>query len=662
MLQPRHWSLHVPTFRWLLPLAIGSIALLLFATETWLFSHTYPQIRLQPESNEAVSVLDDFHAVETDGRGDYRWTTGNSTLRFVQFGRGDTLIFGLTLGPAPPTGAPSHVRIAYGGAPKSDRQPLVLPLDKQGKPRTYRLLVPPEHWTSANLTVHLQSATTIVAPDTRQVGLRLEGVTLGFVGKGIAHPPLASILVQFLFLATWALLLYRLHTPPFILIGVIVGIALLLLLLYHLHLLLMYRYLVRLLLVSGVLLLLTYAILPQAERYAGWIAPAPLMRLLWGVTMLACMLRLGGSLYPNFAAYDLSLNVGRLLSTLYGTLVDTNNSIEFRNGVTVYPSGPYVLLLPGVLAHIPLPLLVMSGVALIDGFGTLTVAVMARVFGMSQRTSLFAALFYAAIPINLTALWWGLSAQVFGQALMLPLTIALLVAFQPPWDKAANTHQERLRNRGWLWFVVLFSMALLSHIGVAILAVAWLGLVWGILWLCRTLPMAVWWSYTLKLTISILLGVALVYATAAVLIVTEFLAVGNKVATSDYVPAYWLIYRGFKIAFHELGFWLMIPGLLLFWRRPLPVGGHVLVGGWLGTVAVFWAIEMLTALQVRYIYFMVPLVCIGIGLLLDKLARRGIPGYVVAWAVIVVLLFTGSAYWYISTFTGEMMSVSPLLR
>lgn len=452
-----------------------------------------------------------------------------------------------------------------------------------------------------------------------------------------------------------ALLLYRLRVALLWSGAGVLLVAALLLLAQHNQMLLLYPYLVRLTIAGGILVVLTLWLLPVAERHGGWIATPGLMRALWGIMLLACAIRLTGSLYPLFAPYDISHNVERLIKAIMGTLVVTSRSIEFRNGITVYPPGPYLVLLPGTLVGISPAMLIQGGIAIIDGLGALTIGLLARALGTGRRTALFSALLYAAIPINLTALWWGHTAQIFGQALMLPLAIVLLVMLrQPtPW-------------RSVLLAGSMLSVALLSHIGVTIVTVAWLGLLLLLLRIFRTVPRTVtdvaWWRFAWMLVLGCVLSFLLIYSAVVALKLQQTVEIGEKVLTSDYVPAYGLILRGFQIAFHRLGFVMLLPGLVLLCWRQLPPGGIELIASWLGVVVLFWAIEMVSALQVRYIYFLTPLACIALALLLDKLTtHRGKTRYTV-WVIILWLLAQGSTSWYTGTFEDISMSVSPLVR
>ena len=112
-----------------------------------------------------------------------------------------------------------------------------------------------------------------------------------------------------------------------------------------------------------VLVLLSWLILPVLEAQPG--IALTLARALWGLTILALLVRLIGALYPLYSAHDLALNVERFERTIAGTLISSNRSFEFRSGVTIYPPGSYLAMQPAVLLGIPAALIVQAGNAII---------------------------------------------------------------------------------------------------------------------------------------------------------------------------------------------------------------------------------------------------------------------------------------------------------
>jgi uncharacterized membrane protein YoaK (UPF0700 family) len=87
-----------------------------------------------------------------------------------------------------------------------------------------------------------------------------------------------------------------------------------------------------------------------------------------------------------------------------------------------------------------------------------------------------------------------------------------------------------------------------------------------------------------------------------------------------------------------------------------------MIAAWLGVVVLFLGIEVFSALQVRYLYFLTPLACVLVGQVLAALACRGRVGQGTAWVLVVALLLIGSFAWHTGAIEGVMMSMSPLLR
>ncbi|MEM8531204.1 MAG: hypothetical protein AAGF95_10205 [Chloroflexota bacterium] len=642
----RDWSRRIAQTRHTTSLPIllfvGLAAIVLLFGQTMLLSSPEATLDFDLGGAESRLLTTNMYAVEEDVRGAFRWSDGNGQFTFRQIGRGDATILQVRTGPPPPELIGSDLTISLNHQPYA-----TIALDERA--RLYEIVVPPSATRFGDLNVGIQSATVTVPPDTRQVGIRLEEATLNILSAGWIWPAIPLIAVQTALLALFAVLMRRLQLKLWMVGGSLLLVAGALVIAFNYQTLLFFPYVVRLTIAVAILLSLTLWLPKLLERRAAWLGTPRILHALWGLTVLACLVRWIGSLYPLFSAYDLPLNTDRFLSTINGTLVMTNRSFEFRGGVTVYPPGPYLVLLPGMFSSILPSLIVQGGISLIDGLSTLTIAALARKLGANTRAVLFSALIYAIVPISLTSLWWGHTAQIFGQALMAPLAIVLLMALQ--------TAQRRY----WWIAGVILSVAFLTHIGVTILAVAWLGLTWVALWLRHTVPRSTWWQFTIMLGISGIIGFVFAYAPVATMKVAESLAVGEQVLEGSYVPAYNLIARAFWISFHPLGILLLLPGVLLLWRS-LPRGGVELVGGWLGAVAVFWAVEMYSGLQVRYLVFLTPLACLFAAVLLDQMLRRGRASHYVVVGALLLITVQSCLVWYTGTFTGVAPSMIPLLR
>ncbi len=617
------------------------VVLLMWALDALLAIGSAP-FHLTADQRATAFLLDGFNGIESDNGVAFRWTAGESHVRMSTTGAGDQIL-NLDLGAPPPVPSASTFSMQLG-----EDAATMLPVGTQ--PRRYMVLVPPDAFQFGMLTVGLSSATVSVPPDPRVVGLRFQSATLRATDASWMWPAPVLFGAQVLLLALSVALLWRVRMPP-LWIGVVAAlIALVLAALYAQQPLIAHPYVLRFCVAMTLLVALTFWLLPHAERALAWVGDRRVVHALWGITALACVIRLAGALFPLFTGYDLGLNTDRLTKVLSGMLVITRPSIEFRNGITVYPPGPYLAFLPALLLGLK-PFMVVQGcIALFDGLATLPTALLARRLGASPHATVFVALLYAAIPINLTALWFGLTAQVFGQVLMVPLALALLSAL------------ERSDWRMWLVAGALLVMAMLSHIGVAILAVAWLGMVWLLFRLRGTVSMQTWWRITAVGVASCLISALLIYVDVAALHVEQALEVGEKVASHEYTPAYNLILRGFQIAFSEIGFVLLFPALVLLRYRRMPRGGGVLIGGALIVVAVFWAIEMYSGLQVRYIYFLTPIACLAIATALGALSTRGTIARYLVWLVVLFIVVQSSVAWLYSAFADVQMSMVSLLR
>lgn len=568
----------------------------------------------------------------------YRWTTEGSELHLRQIGSSAGTRLGLRLGELP-SGIPPHQLDLH-----FNERPFAA-FDVTTTPRTYHLLVPQRDLRSGDLIVGFGGPTFSTAKDSRRLGVRLDHATLRFSPGSPLLPAPRQVAEQLALLGIATLTLRRLGWS-LRRCGIAVALlALGLLLVYSYHLLLLDHYSSRLLAATSLVALGAWWLPPLLARYAPWAGPPGFHRQVAGLLVLGCMLRLVGALFPTFGAHDLPRNIERLLLVHGGDLVITARSAEFGSGFTVYPPAPYVVLLPLGLFGADPTVIVQGGLALLDGTSTVLIALLARRLGLGLQAALLAGISYAALPISLTCLWWGFTAQAFGQWLMVPLALALVVAF------------ERSGRWPWVLATTCFAIALLSHIGVAILAVAWLALALPLLW--KRLPPQRFRAYLAVLAVGGLLGFTLIYLDVAASMTEQFLKVGDNVTDKPFQVAYNLVWKGLLLAFSPVGLALIAPGLALLSGRLRP-RAWALLAAWVASVLFFFGVELLFGLQVRYLYFFMPVGCLALGLLLDRLAARGAAGRATALTLAALLLAQGALLWYGGTFEELKLSITPL--
>jgi hypothetical protein len=643
--------------------------------------------------------VENFHEAQGSRPNRYRWSSEGARVNLRQIGTSSGATLSLRLGEKPRELPNPTLTLYFNERPYST-------IALAYAPRTYHLLVPRWGMQNGDMRVGLTAPLFSTPSDPRQLGVRLDHLSLDFAAGSPVLPAPRQLLEQILLLALCGLTLRRVGWAVPAIAAALAALALGLLLIYSRHLLLLDHYTGRVTVAALLLCLLVWVLPPLLVRRLPWAGPERFATQLSAITALACALRLAGALFPMFAAHDLPRNIKRLLIVHGGELVITARSAEFGSGFTVYPPAPYVAFLPVGLVNSDPSLIVQGTLALLDGTSALFIGLLALRLGLARRAALLAALLYAALPISLTGLWWGFTAQTFGQWLMAPLALVLLEAFRRP------------RWQLWAGACILLSIALLAHIGVAILAVAWLGLLLVALPLRARIPWPVWRAYALTYALGCAVGFLFIYLEVAGTLAEQFLKVGGEVAGEPFQSAYNLIWRGFMISYTPLGLALLPLGLALlfrrlhtstlvlaaawmaavltFWRLEPWLGGGmtdyvlflvplallallllldqvaltqwamrlpvatVLVGSWVAAALVFYVVELLFGLQVRYIYFLMPLGCMALALLLDRLAARGINAARTAWLVAAWFTLHGAILWYNGTFEGVKLSITPL--
>jgi hypothetical protein len=370
-----------------------------------------------------------------------------------------------------------------------------------------------------------------------------------------------------------------------------------------------------------------------------------------------------------FDSHDWYIHEDRLRLFQYGSILLFDKPAEFSNRVAIVPPAFYVLVAPFTLFTSDTVPPIQGFYAFLDGASVLLLALLVRQIGGSARAARLALLLLALLPIQFTALWWGFGPQVIGQALF--LLLALLIARGP------------LPGRGlWLAAGALFTVIILTHNGVALLGGFCMAGYVALAWWFRGRERGGWRGWLLVMLASGAVALLLLYIDVVALqlrgvssnerlsftegdIFRVKYTLGSLCASfqplSPLCDQYLVGTEAASVP-PQVGVTLLsllLPlaslGMLLHHTR----GRHRwLVNSWLGSAGLFFAVDMAFGLQVRYAYFIVPLVCAGLALLLDRLMARHRLAWLVAACLLALVAFAGLALWY----AGVVPALKPSLR
>jgi hypothetical protein len=610
-------------------------ALLIFAVDClgfWLLNDSY---QMSAGTFRARYFLDGVSSVEESVDGQtYRWTLPEATIRFTSSSSNQASLLTLSLG-SRPDAVSTQIRL--------DGVALVaVPLDDAD--RHIRVLLPPN--TPNNFTISLSTPPLQVAGDNRSLGVLLRSFGLEVPQSGFRTPSLPLYLAQLVMLAAVLFTAARLRWSPLVQVLAV----LLLIVLPALHLvsdgLAAQPYAQNMALAFCGLAALTWAVLALTDSIVQDAEQQFEIRVLWSIALFACLLRLLAVLYPTFNGQDIPLNVRRLLRVIDGDLIIVAGSSEFAGGQTIYPPLPYMAAMPLLLIVENASKTLQAFLAVVDGTTAMFVGLLARRMGGSWAAARMAALLFAGSYAALAAMNYSFSAQIFGQWFTAPIALILLAP-------GAFTQTRR-----WLAACLLLLFAMLSHIGVAILAAAWMGLLALLsLWPPNRHG---WWRLGLYLGT---LGLAVIFLYSPVL--TLILGHAGKTTGSRLSDALTLpgltpgLWRGLWHAFNQIGGALAALGLVLVFHRIDRHQRDVLLAA-LGAALLFLAVNVFFGLQVRYFYFLVPLAFAVAGVLLGTIARCGRVGKTVAWALTIALVLFTIVDWLLTAFYDGKLTMTVL--
>jgi hypothetical protein len=572
----------------------------------------------------------------------YRWSQGHSTFRLRGFVPAPDPVLQLVVGGVPATATlPLNVEVEVDGAPAA-----VLPL--AAAQRSYAIQLPTGALADGDLDVTFRNAVAQGAGDDRPVGFRLDALAVRWGTARWLVPLPAAIGAQWAAICVWLGMMWRLEMRRAALVPLACALVVILAWMAGRHQFVAMAWTMRLLGTGALLLALAWNALALLRRYAtGW-AGSGVLRWVCILTAASVAIRLFGVYYPFWESHDLYIHRDRLSLLQLGSLHLYDRPSEFGGRRTIVPPAYYLMASPLTLvaAHPGVPL---QGIyAVFDGFNPLLTALFAGRLGARPRAALVAAIMVAVLPIQWTALWWGFGPQVAAQTLV--LVLALLI-----------TRPDAPTMYTYGFGVFVLSLLFLMHPGVAVLTAITLGLYVALLWWFHRARRRWWlgWSAVVALT-----GVIVTVALYVDVIALQLSGVSQgSAARPDFTE--WdrirLTLEGMGASLRPVGFPLMVLGAVVL-LRGVPRPHLWFIVAWLLSAAVFFAVDLATALQVRYAYFAIAPLCVGLGVLLDGLMQRGRIGALLAWSFAGFVAVYGLALWIDGVFFDIKPTLTALLH
>jgi hypothetical protein len=380
------------------------------------------------------------------------------------------------------------------------------------------------------------------------------------------------------------------------------------------------------------------------------------------ITALAFGVRMGGMLHPYAIFSDTGLHLNNLVGLSSQVIGVASGALFFTEGLpceagagqSPYPPGPYLTLLPGLLAtganHAAQRWMLQGSIALVESFGAALVWLLLRRFG--RAPAVLGALLYAAAPPLLRSYMVGEMANLFAQALVLPLLVLLAL-----WGQRGAVRRSVTMLSG------LLAVLLLSHTGVSISAAALVGAWLGLYGTRRHED-----TKTRRRTVVGVVIAGVIAATAALVLYYSaygWLFEARRVLAEAQaaLPAEQRCPPAKPLA-DKLQRWVVN---LVLNERPA-LAGPLLLGGAAGALVLHWGGQVRRSLgillaacwlgtllslgtllgsdqAVRWQLFLFPALCLGAGLAFGLWRARGTAGRWVALASVAFLIWYAVADW-----------------
>jgi hypothetical protein len=569
--------------------------------------------------------LNDFHASEPQQAGQdwwqtvpYRWSRPQAQIRFPGLGSGPWMLAATMSRPADAAGA---VRLSFGST-----QPLELVVSPQI--RTYHLL---GKSVQGDLLLQLDSQPYQAASDERELGTVVYRVVATSLARGAQFPAIGQVALHGLL----ALLIYLiarrlvLGTTIAFWAGIVAGLALALVLaLDRLGLAITTPGLLLIVCICWLLAPLLYGIALRCTTWLGFLPSASERGIAVSMVLSGFAARMIGITHPYAQFSDLIFNANNFARAIRGNLFLTAGlPCEAGAGIAPYPpalyliSAPLQLLYAGATAR-ETAYLIQGSVALFESLGALWIWLLLRKLGSGRRAALLAAALYTLPPPLLGAYSVGEMANLFGQAWVPLLLLAIVL-----WPQS-NQATPRIAL-----LVLIVAAVLLSHTGVTISALCLL-----VGWWVLSLP-----RFRQQHLVSLTLGLMVAGGIAGMLFYSAFLflpqqnqTIREALATRNPPlvcppgnPLGTKLMQTVGLALGERGL-LQTPLVItatiaLISIRKQTQLQQLLIAAVIGTLLSFVTL-LSTDQPVRWAHFLFPVICIAAGITLAAWQQRGHAG------------------------------------
>jgi len=398
---------------------------------------------------------------------------------------------------------------------------------------------------------------------------------------------------------------------------------------------------------------------------AKWLTPRE-RSVLIGVLSAGLFLKLGGLFYPLFFSSDAEFHANRLLEVLEGnffTVSVTQHDPSFR---IPYPISLYVLAAPVSALGMDSIAVLKTLTALADLGVSLMLAFFGARFLHDPRGGILGAALYQLVPLNFLAFSAGNFTNLFGAAVTV-FFLALLLA-------AASGASSPGRARWLLAGVLLTSLAALTaHFGSFLYGM----LLWPA-WLAALFWMASFtaagphprgtpsgdsapagglrtprtWEEGQEKRILVAVGASVVAACVYYLGYMDlFTTQWQRVLSRDYAtgaaategPMAKLLFNWafFREQVGTVFALVALLGAIPVLRKAGRTAFHAAAVAWLGATGAFFLLDLTTALEVRYVLQVLPLLALFVGSFLSGAFARGMVGRVSAITVVGYLAVMG---------------------